>query len=532
LAPNSFFTGSKKDGDLVVAAPHANCTSRDIWHDQETLHFLKEGTYSPGLSASEKDRVQHRAKGYYFLNELLWKKSSSVQGVLNKVVPRPDLRVNLIRAIHVEVGHYGVKKTYSLLEPTFFWVGMFAQVGKKVAACVACDRVKARFKVKDPELKPLSIMGMFYRWGVDLCKMPFVSADGNKYVVVMIEHFSKWVELIPIPSKESRHTAAALRVVLTRFDAPAEMLTDQGEEFQGEFYDLLTELLIDHRLSSRDHPQSDGLAERMVQTIKEALQKYCLQHDTKYWDHYLCWIAMGYRMSRQASLAGYLPYFLLFGGWPIVRAKVRDVLAAVVDLDDPQVWGRVVEDRAQLFKREMPIAFNNLAIAQHRDVLCYTHRRSGDHQPKLHRFAAGDLVYLKRQKADSMDPRVGRLILRVVSAGSGGRLVLERRNKKQSREHVENCAPCHNQKIDLWQNPELARRDLDRACQVCRKTAVGAGMLLCDRCNEGCHMRCLTPRLTKKPKGDWCCLRCLPGPDPIVRPGGEVYRSLRANCLF
>jgi hypothetical protein len=73
----------------------------------------------------------------------------------------------------------------------------------------------------------------------------------------------------------------------------------------------------------------------MVQTIKEALQKYCLQHNRKYWDRYLCRIAMGYRMICQASLAGYSPYFLLFGRWPIVGAKVRDVLASVVDLDDP-----------------------------------------------------------------------------------------------------------------------------------------------------------------------------------------------------
>jgi hypothetical protein len=160
------------------------------------------------------------------LNELLRKKSSLVQGVLDKVVLRPDLRINLIQAIHVEVGHYGVNKTYSLLEPTFFWIGMFAQVGNEVATCVACDRVKASFEVKDPKLKPLPIMGMFYRLGVDLCKMPFVSADDNNYVVVMIEHFLKWVELVPIPSKESQHTVDALRVVLTQLSAPAEVLTD------------------------------------------------------------------------------------------------------------------------------------------------------------------------------------------------------------------------------------------------------------------------------------------------------------------
>jgi hypothetical protein len=100
-------------------------------------------------------------------------------------------------------------------------------------------------------------MGLFYRWGVDLCKMPHTSKDGNKYVVVMIEHFTKWVELVPIPEKSSFYIAAALKGVLTRFGAPAEVLTDQGEELQGEFAALLQKLLIDHRTTSRDHPQCD-----------------------------------------------------------------------------------------------------------------------------------------------------------------------------------------------------------------------------------------------------------------------------------
>ena len=78
----------------------------------------------------------------------------------------------------------------------------------------------------------------------------------------------------------------------------------------------------------------------------------------------------------------------------------------------------------------MPIAFNNLAVAQHRDMLRYTKTRSGTFEPKLQRFVAGDFVYLKRQKADSLDPRVGRLVLRVKSVGSGGRLVLEGRDRK------------------------------------------------------------------------------------------------------
>jgi hypothetical protein len=101
----------------------------------------------------------------------------------------------------------------------------------EVRSCAACDHVKASFEVRDTVLKPLPIMRLFYRWGVDLCKMPHTSEDGSKYVVVMIEHFTKWVELVPIPEKSSFYTAAALKGDLTRFGAPAEVLTDQGEEF-------------------------------------------------------------------------------------------------------------------------------------------------------------------------------------------------------------------------------------------------------------------------------------------------------------
>jgi hypothetical protein len=73
----------------------------------------------------------------------------------------------------------------------------------------------------------------------------------------------------------------------------------------------------------------------MVEVVKEALQKYCPTFNKQHRCRFLCWITMGYRMSRQRSLGGYLPYFPLFGRWSIVGASVRDVLQRVVDLDSP-----------------------------------------------------------------------------------------------------------------------------------------------------------------------------------------------------
>ncbi|KAI9244643.1 hypothetical protein EDC94DRAFT_551694 [Helicostylum pulchrum] len=46
-------------------------------------------------------------------------------------------------------------------------------------------------------------------------------------------------------------------------------------------------------------------------------------------------------------------------------------------------------------------------------------------------------------------------------------------------------------------------------CEICQKTENEEKLLLCDGCNRGYHMYCLTPALTSIPKTDWYCLQCL-----------------------
>jgi hypothetical protein len=110
-------------------------------------------------------------------------------------------------------------------------------------------------------LQPLPIMGLGYRWSLDFAGPLPVIPRHNKYVLVMIEHFSKWIELVALPDKFSEGAAYSfLDRVLSRFGAPTEVLTDQGREFLGEFQTLCEQAMIDHRTTSRDHPEADGLA--------------------------------------------------------------------------------------------------------------------------------------------------------------------------------------------------------------------------------------------------------------------------------
>jgi hypothetical protein len=94
--------------------------------------------------------------------------------------------------------------------------------------------------------------------------------------MICIEHFSKWCEIIPIKDKAPTITRDAFiaAAVLTRFGSPTEIVTYRGCEFESEFAQTLSECFIDYRTKSADHPQSDGLAEHMVQTLKYGLKKH------------------------------------------------------------------------------------------------------------------------------------------------------------------------------------------------------------------------------------------------------------------
>ncbi len=71
----------------------------------------------------------------------------------------------------------------------------------------------------------------------------------------MVEHFSKWIELVPSPKKSNEGVAYAfLDRVFNHFGALAKVLTNQGTEFLDEFQVLCDKALIDHQTTSRDHP--------------------------------------------------------------------------------------------------------------------------------------------------------------------------------------------------------------------------------------------------------------------------------------
>jgi hypothetical protein len=328
--------------------------------------------------------------------------------------------------------------------------------------------------------------------------------------MVMVEYFTKHVELIPLAAKESVNTARAfLENFLSRFGAPAEVVTDRGTEFQGAFEKLLTSCCIDHRTTSSDHPQADGLAERAVQTIKRALRKYCDGTDGSKWYEHLPWIALGYRTSKQAA-SRMTPYFMLYGREAIIPPAVRERWSAAdlnFDEASQEQAANLVLERAALLKRSMPVAFDNLRIAQHRDRLAYARMRGGGFRPTLRVFHVGDFVYLKQKALTTLHVSTKSIVLRVKEVRPSGVLILQGRCGRLFSTHVRHCAPCHLAGIDPTLQPELARPGPHMECELCHYTDNDRLMLLCDNCGLGWHTTCLGLE-EEIPEGLWVCPTC------------------------
>ena len=91
-----------------------------------------------------------------------------------------------------ELGHFGVRRTHSMLHNQYWWVSMHQQVATYVRKCEVYARVRSSFNSLSPQLRPLPTMGLGYRWSLDFAGPLLPTPRGAKYVLVMVEHFNKW----------------------------------------------------------------------------------------------------------------------------------------------------------------------------------------------------------------------------------------------------------------------------------------------------------------------------------------------------
>jgi transposase InsO family protein len=488
----------------------------DVWDDDEVITFLQHKVL-PASSIDSK-RVMRRAKAYRFFNNRLFKVIEKQGEPLSyRSVPKPDARDRIILESHQDLGHLGKKRSISALSATYWWYGMTVDIKRIISGCKQCQRVKASggHEQRDMQTESPESYGLFHRWGLDhIVELP-TSANGFKHALVCIDYYSKWIEVIPVKDLTAETTVQAfLMHVIARFGTPAEIITDNGTAFKNEFRDFCRRRLIHQRFITEDVPRSNGLAERAVQTVKNALRKFAaLKHHALDWDTSgLPAILTGYRMTPQAA-SKHSPARIVFALDPILDAEQHLCRMGNLDYEDPspervdkELWKRV-----RYVQELSPQVSHNLRTAHERDCRRFKARRSGLYIPRLHHFAEGDYVFIREQgqkPGGTLGTRARAEVLRVTQVRDSGVLVLINQAGQVIDKHMEHCVPCTLPNLLGDTYAGLTRPPEDLPCQVCNDHRHWDLMLLCDNCDTGWHTFCLSPALDVIPEGDWLCPDC------------------------
>jgi len=223
------------------------------------------------------------------------------------------LRTEVMRAGHDHMGHLGAGRTLARLRAHCYWETLISDVTNWCQSCSACAHGNKSHLAPAGLLQPLDSSGPF-----DLVVMDYMgplptSTGGNEYILVLMDHFSKWVEAIPVPAANGTATAYHLvdRIVC-HWDRPRCVLSDNGKHFANhQVQALLDSLQIEYRHGLPYQPQTQGLVERFNGTLATMIRKHVSTDQTD-WDVSLPWLLWSYNSSVQAS-TGFSPFEVLFG---------------------------------------------------------------------------------------------------------------------------------------------------------------------------------------------------------------------------
>lgn len=183
------------------------------------------------------------------------------------VIPR-NLECRILSQLHSN--HEGIVRMKMLARGTIWFKNMNKAIEEKVKSCNVCNVTQNVKKEIVTSKWPLTTQP-FERIHIDFFQFK------NKYFLIVVDAFSKFIEVKLMRSINVVTLIDELEEVFRYFGLPCQICSDNGPPFNSfKFIQWSKEKGISLLKSPPYHPQSNGLAERGVQTVKSVLKKFFL----------------------------------------------------------------------------------------------------------------------------------------------------------------------------------------------------------------------------------------------------------------
>jgi hypothetical protein len=245
------------------------------------VNILSNDNSPPELIASLPDTLsKHYKEGKFtLLDGLLYFRNRHYSILV--LTDKTQIK-NVLHECHdmVSAGHLSEERTVERVKQTAWWINWKNQVHQYISSCDTCQKSNKQTGKRYGLLQ--AIQEPTTRW--EIINMDFVTGlpPGGSYsynsVLVVVDRFSKRARFIPYYKDDTAMEIAILfwNRIMADVGIPKIIISDRDPKFTSEFWRNLHDMLgTKLAFSTAYHPQTDGLAERMIQTLEEMIRRFC-----------------------------------------------------------------------------------------------------------------------------------------------------------------------------------------------------------------------------------------------------------------
>jgi RNase H-like domain found in reverse transcriptase/Integrase zinc binding domain len=292
------------------------------------------------------------------------------------LIPDDDaLKEEILRELHDAPagGHFGVDKTVDSIARRFYWKNLRQDVQLYCSTCPVCQRAKHSNQLPAGLLQPLETPS--HSWEqvtLDLLMNLPTTTSGCNAAVVFVDRLTKYFRWAPCNVTVTAEGVAKLYLnhVVRHHGVPRKLISDRDPRFIAGFWQELQRLLgTTLKLSTSDHPQTDGQTENANRTLLRLLRSYC-DANPRNWDDLLCVAELAYNSHVHAS-TGMSPFYAQYGrhavlpadllpSQPVEKQSVEDIIRNIHKTlgDVKERLGHAQErQRAYANKRRRPVTY-------------------------------------------------------------------------------------------------------------------------------------------------------------------------------